>query len=126
MARSARLLLLTIVATFGVLRLSLMLSPNSDLNVAGYNVHHLFTGVLVMFAGGVWRVLGSQAWLPLVVFGVGSGLALDEVVYLIATDGSNAAYLTRVSWIGGVITVVVALVYVAVVDRVIRRRRSAA
>ena len=32
-------------------------------------------------------------------------LALDEVVYLIATDGSNASYLLPVSFWGGVVVV---------------------
>ena len=32
-------------------------------------------------------------------------MALDEWVYLIATDGSNAAYLTPVSFWGGAIAV---------------------
>ncbi len=122
MRRPANILLLSTLATFLVLRGSLFLSPNSDFNVAGYNIHHLFTGVLVMFAGGVWCVLGSRGWLPIAVFGAGSGLALDEVVYLIATDGTNAAYLTRVSFIGGVVTMTLALIYVALVDRLLRRR----
>jgi hypothetical protein len=39
------------------------------------------------------------------VFGSGLSLALDEVVYLIATDGSNASYLLPVSFWGGVIVV---------------------
>ena len=38
-------------------------------------------------------------------------MALDEWVYLIATDGSNAAYLLPVSFWGGVVVVGLALVY---------------
>jgi hypothetical protein len=43
--------------------------------------------------------------------GVGLSLALDEVVYLIATDGSNQSYLTPVSWIGGATLILLASGY---------------
>jgi hypothetical protein len=41
-------------------------------------------------------------------------LALDEWVYLIATDGSNASYLLPVSLKGGIVMVGLAAVYIAV------------
>jgi hypothetical protein len=124
MTKPARLLVLTIVATFLALRMSLVISPDSDFNVAGYNVHHLFTGVLVMFAGGAALALGARGRIALVTFGIGAGLTLDEVVYLIATDGTNASYLNRVSWIGGIVTVALALLYIIILDRHIGGKRE--
>jgi hypothetical protein len=50
-----------------------------------------------------------------VVFGVGLSLALDEVVYLIATDGSNASYLLPVSFWGGVVVVGAGALWIALV-----------
>jgi len=38
-------------------------------------------------------------------------MALDEWVYLIATDGTNASYLLPVSFWGGVIVVALACLY---------------
>ena len=105
----ARLVLVSLLLTFVVVRLALWRSPDSDFDVAGYNVHHLFTGVLMMVAGGLPLVLraGRSRGLDIacVVFGAGLALALDEVVYLIATDGSNASYLLPVSFWGAVIVV---------------------
>ena len=43
--------------------------------------------------------------LACIVFGAGLSLALDEVVYLIATDGSNPSYLLPVSFWGAVVVV---------------------
>jgi len=105
--------------TFVVVRLALWRSPDSDFDLAGYNIHHLFTGVLMMSAGGLPLVLraGRSRGLDVacVVFGAGLALALDEVVYLIATDGSNASYLLPVSFWGAVIVVGAGVLWLVVV-----------
>jgi len=103
--------------TFALLRAYLHFSPNTDLNIGHYNIHHLFTGLLLIAAGGIplaileasTRGLGMARW----IFGAGLGMALDEWVYLIATDGSNASYLLPVSFWGGVVAIGLALAYTA-------------
>jgi hypothetical protein len=111
------LLTVSIAATFVLLRLWLHNSPDSDFDVAGYNVHHLFTGLLLVVAGGVplalFRGHTRRMQAALVVFGVGLGMALDEWVYLIATDGSNASYLLPVSFWGGLVVVGAGCAYAA-------------
>jgi hypothetical protein len=47
-------------------------------------------------------------------FGIGLSLALDEWVYLITTDGSNASYLLPISFWGGAVCVGLACLYVLV------------
>jgi hypothetical protein len=117
--RRARLVLASLLLTFVVVRLALWRSPDSDFDVAGYNIHHLFTGVLMMTAGGLPLALraGRSRGLDVacVVFGAGLALALDEVVYLIATDGSNASYLLPVSFWGAVIVVGAGVFWLVVV-----------
>jgi hypothetical protein len=109
----------SLVATFAVVRLLMWRSPDADLFVAGYNIHHLFNGLLLATAGGVPLALrvGRTRGLDLacVAFGAGLGLALDEWVYLIATDGSNASYLRPISFWGGVVVVGLAAGWIAVV-----------
>ena len=115
--RNALLLVASVLITFLVLRVSLHLSPDSDFNVAGYNIHHLFTGLLLITIGGVplaiFRGTTRRLDVALIVFGAGLAMALDEWVYLIATDGSNASYLLPVSFWGGVLVVGLACVYAA-------------
>jgi hypothetical protein len=117
--RRGRLVLGSLVLTFMVVRLALWRSPDSDFDIAGYNVHHLFTGVLMMAAGGLPLVLraGRSRGLDVacVVFGAGLALALDEVVYLIATDGTNASYLLPVSFWGAVIVVGAGVAWLVVI-----------
>ena len=113
--RNARILIGAMLGTFFVLRMLLSFSPNSDFDVAGYNVHHLFTGLVLITLGGIPLAIfrAASRWLDLaiVVFGVGLAMALDEWVYLIATDGSNASYLLPVSFWGGVVAMAVAIGY---------------
>jgi hypothetical protein len=108
--------LAALVGTFAILRASLYFAPDTDLNVGAYNVHHLFTGLLLVAAGGIVAVVleggGRALDVATAVFGIGLGMALDEWVYLIATDGTNASYLLPVSLWGGAIMVGAACVLV--------------
>lgn len=128
--RNGVLLAVSMLATLIVLRLWLHASPDSDLDVGGYNIHHLFTGLALIVAGGVplvvFRGYTRRLQVALVVFGVGLAMALDEWVYLIATDGSNASYLLPVSFWGAVIAVGAAVAYTVglTVYRTGRRQRS--
>src|ERR1043166_3684713 len=101
-----------LVATFALVRVFLHSSPNTDLNIGRYNIHHLFTGVLLITVCGIPLVVlhGGSRLLDLAAigFGVGLSLALDEWFYLIMTDGSNASYLLPVSFWGGVFMVCLA------------------
>jgi hypothetical protein len=104
-----------LVLSFTVLRIWLHLSPEADFDVGGYNIHHLFTGLLILTACGIPLALFTDGGRLLDVaaggFGTGLGMALDEWVYLIATDGSNASYLLPVSFWGGAVMVGLACLY---------------
>jgi hypothetical protein len=116
--RRAKLVLGSLLATFVIVRLAMWRSPEADFNIAGHNVHHVFTGVLLAALTGIPLALRPGRWRGMdaacLGFGVGLALSLDEVVYLIATDGSNASYLLPVSFWGGVIVVGAGAAWVAV------------
>lgn len=110
-----RLVLAALLLTFAALRLWLHQFPNTDLNLGAYNIHHLFTGLLLIALGGIPLAVlqGQSRWLDAaaLVFGAGLSMALDEWVFLIATDGSNAAYLWPVSWRGAALLIALACGY---------------
>ncbi len=120
-ARRRRVFLLALVAPVFVLRAFLAFAPDADFNVAGHNVHHLFTGLLLVAAGGIPLAvarLGPIAGdLAAAAFGAGLGLALDEWVYLIATDGSNSAYLLPVSFWGACVMIGLAVAWAELSSR---------
>lgn len=110
--------MLSLISTFVVMRVWLYFFPNADFNVLGYNIHHLYTGLILITIGGIPLVLFSNPSrilnLATSIFGIGLSLALDEWVYLIATDGSNMSYLLPVSLWGGVILVGLTCLYIGV------------
>lgn len=116
----------SMLVTFMTVRAWLHVRPNTDLNVGGYDIHHLFTGVLILSVFAIPAILrprsgtlstsSGQAGGSVAVagVGVGLGLVLDEWFYLIVTDGSNAAYVQWPSLVGGAIAVGVACLYALV------------
>lgn len=112
------ILLTSLVLTFVIIRVWLFFYPNADFDVLGYNIHHLYTGLLLITIGSIPLSLfsGSSRILDLAtaIFGVGLSLALDEWVYLIVTDGSNMSYLLPVSFWGGAILIGLACLYIGV------------
>jgi hypothetical protein len=125
--RNALLLLAAMLVPVVLLRLALHASPDQDFDVAGHNVHHLYTGLVLVTLGGIPLALfpGHGRWRDAAVacFGIGLGMALDEWVYLIATDGSNASYLLPVSVWGAVVVLGMASVYAAALAVLAGRRR---
>jgi len=110
------LLIASLVLTFIFLRVSLYISPNSNFDIGQYNIHHLFTGLVVLTIAVIPLML-SECKTKLsdgliIMFGIGLSMALDEFVYLIATDGSDASYLLPVSLWGGVIVIGLTVLYI--------------
>jgi hypothetical protein len=124
--RNGMILLLGMSVTFVLLRVSLYFSPDADFNVGRYNVHHLFTGLLLTAIGGIPLAVFTRSSrmldLSRLIFAIGLAMALDEWVYLIATDGTNASYMLPVSFWGGVIVISLTCLYVTVL-MVLRRNQ---
>ena len=124
--RNGLILLLGMIVTFVLLRVSLYFSPNVDFNVGRYNIHHLFTGLLLTAIGGIPLAIFTRSSrmldLSRLIFAIGLAMALDEWVYLIATDGTNASYMLPVSLWGGVVAILLSCLYVIVL-MVLRRHK---
>ena len=124
-ARTGKYLISGILASFLVARAFLYFSPDSDFNVAGYNIHHLFSGMLLaiicLLPLLIVRPKGRKGVGLAFFSGAGLGMMLDEWVYLIVTDGSNASYLLPVSFWGGLAMIVACVAYVWVLVRLANR-----
>lgn len=122
--KRARVLAVSVLVTFAVMRAYLHTFPNTDLIVAGYGIHHLFTGLVLVTLGGIAAAVlphsSALSSIALITFGVGLSLALDEWLYLIVTDGTNQSYLLPVSFWGGVAAVAMAAAYAIAVGRRVR------
>lgn len=127
--RRAVLFIAPALATFIVLRAYLWFSPDTDLNVGAYNIHHFYTGVLVATLGAVPLAVLDPSFharlldVARVVFSIGLAMALDEWLYLIVTDGTNASYSLPVSFWGGLGFILVSCIYATGLAALDRRRR---
>ena len=107
-----------LLATLFVVRASLFISPFSNLNIGPYNTHHLFLGAFLLVVVVIFLIIGISNKLVIMLAGVASALVVDEIIYLIATDGSDLAYLTPVSFWGAVALTLVVLLTAGVAHRV--------
>ena len=115
------LILLPMLGTVAVLRLYLHLVQVRHIYPGGYLVHHLFFGVAIVIPTAFVLAFGNRhRALACVALGVGAGMVLDEVVYLVATQASDADYVSRTSWLGSM--VLVALASVLLVGLYLRHR----
>jgi hypothetical protein len=98
------LILLPMLGTVFCLRLYLHLVRVQHFYPGGYLVHHLFLGVLIELPAAFVLAFGARgraaAFFALAALGVGSGMILDEVTYLVVTRGSDLDYVSRVSLVG--------------------------
>ncbi len=122
------LVLGSLLITFIALRVYLHQFPGTNFDLAGYNIHHLFVGLLLITGGGMPLALcdGESRWLDIaaLLFGVGLSLALDEWIYLIVTDGSDTSYLLPVSLWGGVLMIGLASLYALLIGWMATRRSA--
>jgi hypothetical protein len=100
------LLLVPLLSTFLCLRLYLHFVGVRHIYPGGFLVHHLFIGVLIALPAALLLAFELRnvlmARLSRVALGIGSALSLDEVTYLVATKGTDADYVSRVSLFGAI------------------------
>ncbi len=99
-------LFVSIVASVLVTRFNLHYFGVWHVYIRKHILRHLFTGSLMVILSGFVLAFGpSHAWsaiLTLIVFGVGSGLILDEIIFLMATNRTDADYTSKPSLTGAI------------------------
>src|SRR5437868_114958 len=94
--------------------------PNFHVFLGGYRVHHLFSGALIQISSAFLLAFGVRSRfrsLVLISLGVGSAMVLDEVIFLVFTDGSNEAYRSPVSLWGAAALIALAAAFLAALYR---------
>lgn len=104
----------SLIITIIILRIFLQLSPSTNLDVGVYNVHHLFIGAFFAVIAVVLLLFNIVNRAVIIIAGISSALVLDEIIYLIATDGSDVSYLTAVSFWGSIVMTLIILFLIIV------------
>src|SRR5204863_2444507 len=90
--QTLRLILLPLLGTFVCQRLYLHLVRVQHIYPAGYLVHHLFVGALIVIPAAFLLAFGTGRRLLAIsapiALGIGSAMILDEVTYLVATKAT--------------------------------------
>src|ERR1700730_359513 len=111
-SRMLRLILVPMLTVFAAQRLYLHLIPIRHVVVAGYPVHHLYTGALILIPAAFVLACGVRnrllALLAPLGLGVGSAMVLDEVSYLVATQATDADYRSPLSLGGAIVLMALA------------------
>jgi len=121
--RTLGLILVPLLATFLTQRTILHhSSPDSHVFVAGYLVHHLFSGALLQIAAAFIIAFGPRSPrvrdVARVLLGIGTAMILDEIIFLVCTDGSGEAYRGRASLWGAVVLISLAAVSLVALLRI--------
>ena len=118
------LILVPLLATFLGQRLFLHLVRVQHVYPAGYLVHHLFTGALIVIPAAFVLAFGTRnralGTLAPVALGVGSAMVLDEVTYLVATQATDEDYVSPVSLGGAIVLIALATVLLLLLYRLHR------
>jgi hypothetical protein len=111
--RTFLLIAVPMLGTFATQRLILHhSSPDSHVFIGGYLVHHLFTGAIIQIASSFLIAfgIGSRRTQDVArgLLGFGSAMVLDEIIFLVCTDGSGPAYRNGTSLAGAAVLITLA------------------
>ena len=108
------LILLPLLGTFVCQRLYLHLVRVQHIYPAGYLVHHLFVGALIVIPAAFLLAFGTGHRLLAIsapiALGIGSAMILDEIAYLVVTKATDQDYVSRVSLNGAIAFISLAVV----------------
>ena len=91
-------LYLVILATVIITRLGIILLPEIDVKVGGMIIHHFWFGLIFFLIGLLIAVRLRRT--KLLFLGVGFGLFLDELIFMILGGGNDREYWAILSSLG--------------------------
>lgn len=102
--------IISLLATLLITRILLFVSPAVNIYVFEYNIHHIYVGAIILILVSMVTLFDITASFLFIFSGIGSAFIIDELVYLIATDGSDLSYLSNFSLVGAIFFTVVVLI----------------
>ena len=113
----------SLMITFFLLRFFLFFLPSANLILGKYNIHHLYTGAFLLVVVSIFFLVDIVNGYTTALAGIASAFILDELIYLIATDGSDQAYLSPMSIWGSIIVISIVLIVTGAVYFYAQRKK---
>ncbi len=88
------------VGTLVLLRVSLYFFPHTDVFIAGYNVHHLYTGAFILVLLTPLLLVGVFPKILAALSGVAAALIIDHLVCLTVGTCGEKTYTSKQSFWG--------------------------
>lgn len=96
---------LTLLLTIIFIRISILILPEVDIRFLNVVIHHFWLGViLIMLSLSIQK---QKVYIKILVYGIGFGLILDQLIFMILGAGKDKEYWALPSLLGTVIMIVV-------------------
>jgi hypothetical protein len=87
-------------------RILVLIVQEKSLMILGYEIHHMYPGIILVLISGFSRFF-SKNWkinnFDLTIFAIGTGLIIDEAIFLIFTRGNHSDYFSLISNLGAIV-----------------------
>lgn len=88
--RKENLFFLSFLATIVITRLSVFFIPNVDIYLGDWIVHHFWFGVILI--SFIFVIPKEHKTIRSILFGIGAGFILDQLVFMILGAGGDKEY----------------------------------
>ncbi len=103
---------LIMILTILIARISIIIVPEVDMKFLDIVIHHFWFGVVLMIVGLL--IPKQKFYLKILLYGIGAGLILDQLIFIILGAGKDKEYWALPSLLG--------MIIIALVIYLIRRR----
>ncbi len=97
------LLYLSFILTIVIIRVGVFLIPGVDITVGKFILHHFWFGVLLLMIN--FFIKEGRFNQKFILFGIGLGLFLDELIFMLLGGGGDLQYWNIYSVIGTMLIV---------------------
>jgi len=104
----------SLIITILLIRLYLFIFPNTNFAIGSYGVHHIFIGSVLLIIAVILLMFNISNCSTYILGGISTALIIDQIIFLIVTDGSDKNYLSRTSLYGALVLTFVIILTVLV------------
>lgn len=96
-----------------LLRIFLFIFPTANFSLGSYSIHHIFTGSIWLIFTIILLIFNISNYFTYILGGISTALIIDQLTFLIMTDGTNKVYFSPTSIYGAfILTLIIILIVI--------------